>query len=81
MIDSRGGMVHRSHGSVHTSVRGLRFGTISVQHKKKKRNLLCSVVQIKKKNPSRWENTTYYMLYIYIYIYIICFVFIASVHK
>ncbi len=35
-----------------------------------------TVVEIKK-NPSRCENTTYYMLYIYK----ICFVFIVSVHK
>ncbi len=30
----RGGMVHRCHGSVRTSVRGSRFDTISVQQEK-----------------------------------------------
>ncbi len=34
-IDNRGGMVHRCHGSIHTSVRGSRFDTISVQQGKK----------------------------------------------
>ncbi len=37
-----------------------------------------TVVQIKKKSPSRCENTTYYYM---LYIYKICFVFIVSVHK
>ncbi len=41
-MHTRGGTVHRCHGSVRTSVRGSRFDTISVQHEKK-RNLLCSV--------------------------------------
>ncbi len=76
----RGGTVHRCHGSVRTSVRGSRFDTISVQHEKKEiyyaRFIFIyfeqTVVQIKKKNPSRCENTTYYY---------ICFVFIVSVHK
>ncbi len=36
----RGGTVHRCHGSVRTSVRGSRFDTISVQHKKKKKSTM-----------------------------------------
>ncbi len=32
---NRGGMVHRCHGSVRTSVQGSWFDTISVQHEKK----------------------------------------------
>ncbi len=64
-----GGTVHRCHGSVRTLVRGSRFDTISVQHEKKKEIYYArflfiyfeqTVVQIKKKNPSRCENTTYY---------------------
>ncbi len=35
LLFSRGGTVHRCHGSVRTSVRGSRFDTISVQHDKK----------------------------------------------
>ncbi len=34
-VTSRGGMVHRCHGSLRTSVRGSRFDTISVQQEKK----------------------------------------------
>ncbi len=39
-ISSRGGKVHRCHVSVHTSVRGSRFDTISVQQEKKKSTML-----------------------------------------
>ncbi len=70
----RGGTVHRCHGSVCTSVRGSRFDTISVQQEKKEiyyaRFLFIyfeqTVVQIKKKNPPRCENTKYYYIVIYI---------------
>ncbi len=37
----RGGMVHRCHGSVRTSVRESRFDTISVQYEKKEITRLC----------------------------------------
>ncbi len=69
-IHIRGGTVHRCHGSVHTSVRGSRFDTISVQQGKKITNLLCSVsfylfeqtvVQITI-FPPRCENTKYYYI-------------------
>ncbi len=36
----RGGTVHKSHGSVCTSVRGSRFDTISLQQEKNKSNML-----------------------------------------
>ncbi len=67
-VNSRGGTVHRCHGSVRTSVQGSRFDAISVQHEKKEIYVLFlfiyfeqTVVQIKK-NPSRCENTTYYYM-------------------
>ncbi len=79
-IITRVGMVHRCHGSVRTLVWGSRFDTISVQQKKKKKHLLCSVsFHLFSTDPS----TNYYFFshldvnilnmitcYIYIYIYI-----------
>ncbi len=85
-VDSRGGTVHRCHGSVRTSVRGSRFDTISVQQEKKliyyARFLLIyfeqTVVQIKKKIHLDVKILNIITL---CYIYKICFVFIVSVHK
>ncbi len=70
----RGSMVHRCHGSVHTSVRGSWFDTISVQQGGEKSTMLGFFSFILNRQlyklqiffPPRCENTKYYYIVIYI---------------